>query len=120
MWVAANTPLTKLLAGSIYYMSDDILFEWNAQKALSNLQKHGVSFEFAIGVFCDHFAVEIQDNRADYGEQRINRLGLCDNVILHVTYTQRHEKIRLISARRAAQHERDYYYRQNTAERRNS
>lgn len=87
-------------------MSDDILFEWDAQKALSNLQKHGVSFEFAIAVFCDHFAVEIQDNRADYGEQRINRLGLCDDIILHVTYTQRHE--------------REYYYRQNTAERHDS
>ncbi len=117
MWGATNTLLTKLLDSSIYYMSDDILFEWDAQKALSNLQKHGVSFEFAMGAFCDHFAVEIQDNRVDYGERRINRLGLWDGVILHVTYTQREEKIRLISARRAAQHERDYYYSQNAAER---
>ena len=39
-------------------------------------------------------------------------LGMCDGVILHVTYTERGERIRIISARRAERHEQDNYYRQ--------
>ena len=39
--------------------------------------------------------------------------GMCDGVILHVTYTDLGERIRIISARRAERHEQDNYYRQN-------
>jgi uncharacterized DUF497 family protein len=39
-------------------------------------------------------------------------LGMC-GVILHVTYTERGERIRIISARRAERHEQDDYYREN-------
>jgi len=48
-----------------------------------------------------------------YGEERWNLLGMCEGVILHVTYTERGERIRIISARRAERHEQDGYYRQN-------
>jgi uncharacterized DUF497 family protein len=41
-------------------------------------------------------------------------LGMCDGVILHVTYTERGEHIRLISARRAEKHEQDDYDRENS------
>ena len=37
----------------------------------------------------------------------------CEGVILHVTYTERGQRIRIISARRAERHEQDDYYRQN-------
>jgi uncharacterized DUF497 family protein len=40
-------------------------------------------------------------------------LGMCDGVILHVTYTGRGERIRIISPRRAERDEQDNYYRQN-------
>ena len=40
-------------------------------------------------------------------------LGMCEGVILRVTYTERSERIRIISARRAERHEQDNYYRQN-------
>jgi uncharacterized DUF497 family protein len=63
----------------------------------------------------DPFAVEVIDDREDYGEERINLLGMCDGVLLHVTYTEREERIRLISARRAERHEQDRYYRENSA-----
>jgi len=46
---------------------------------------HGVSFEYAVKVFQDRFAVERFDDREDYGEERINLLGISDGVILHVT-----------------------------------
>ncbi len=39
---------------------------------------------------------------------------MCDGAILHVTYTERAEHIRLISARRAEKHEQDHYYRENS------
>jgi hypothetical protein len=48
-----------------------------------------------------------------HGEERWSLLGMCEGVILHVTYTERGERIRIISARRAERHEQDNYYRQN-------
>ncbi|MGB5085693.1 MAG: BrnT family toxin [Methylocystis silviterrae] len=39
---------------------------------------------------------------------------MCDGSLLHVTYTERGERIRIISARRAERHEQDYYYRENS------
>ena len=39
----------------------------------------------------DLFAVEWIDDRKDYGEERIDLLGMCEGVILHVTYTERGE-----------------------------
>lgn len=88
-------------------------FEWDMGKAARNLAAHGVAFEQAIDAFRDLWLVEYVDDREEYGEERINLLGLCDGVILHVTYTERGDKVRIISARRATRHEQDYYYRQN-------
>ncbi|MEE8631059.1 MULTISPECIES: BrnT family toxin [Methylobacterium] len=90
-------------------------FTWDERKAASNLRRHGVAFEIALMAFRDPFAVEQIDDRGDYGEERINMLGMCDGVILFVTYTERGEEIRLISARRAERHERDRYFRENSA-----
>ena len=41
---------------------------------------------------------------------------MCEGVILHVTYTERGERIRIISARRAERHEQDDYYRKTRAD----
>jgi uncharacterized protein len=90
------------------------LFEWDSAKAVANWRDHGVAFEQAIEAFRDPFAVETIDDREDYGEERINLLGMSNGVILHVTYTERGERIRIISARRAERHEQDHYYRENT------
>jgi len=57
--------------------------------------------------------VERFDDREDYGEERINLRGMCEGVILHVTYVERGERTRIISARRAERHEQDDYYREN-------
>lgn len=38
---------------------------------------------------------------------------MCEGVILHVTYVERGERTRIISARRAERHEQDDYYREN-------
>lgn len=68
----------------------------------------------ATTVFRDPFAVERLDDREDYGEQRFVIIGMAEgHVVLFVAYTEREERIRIISARRATQHEQDDYFRQN-------
>lgn len=89
-------------------------FEWDKNKADANLLKHGVAFQHAVKAFSDHFAIELIDDRMDYGEERVNLIGMCDGVLLHVTYTGRGERIRIISARRAEKHEQEYYYNENS------
>lgn len=90
-------------------------FEWDDEKAAANLRKHGVSFETAAKAFRDPFAVEWIDDREDYGEERTILLGQADGSILVVVYTERDERIRLISARKALENEKDIYYRENDA-----
>lgn len=91
----------------------DTVFEWDDAKAALNWHTHGVAFPQAVVAFRDPFALEWIDDRENYGEERINLLGRCEGVLLHVTYTERDERIRLISARRAERHEQDDYYREN-------
>jgi uncharacterized DUF497 family protein len=89
-------------------------FEWDDEKAEANWRDHGIAFQEAIKAFTDPFGVERIDDREDYGEERIQLVGMCEGVLLHVTYTERGERIRLISARRAERHEQDDYYRENS------
>ena len=88
-----------------------LAFEWDKAKAADNYTRHGVSFELAMKVFNDPFAVERIDDRQDYGEERFILIGLAEAHVLVVTYTEREERIRLISARRATRHEQDDYFR---------
>ena len=90
------------------------MFEWDDAKAEANWRAHGVAFHHAVKAFRDPFAIERIDDRQDYGEERINLIGMAEGVILHVTYTERGERIRLISARWAERHEQDDYYRENS------
>lgn len=88
-------------------------FEWRDAKAAENLRDHGIAFDKAVKTFSDSFAIEWIDQSEAYGEERWNLLGMCEGVILQVTYTERGGRIRIISARRAERHEQDRYYRQN-------
>jgi uncharacterized DUF497 family protein len=59
--------------------------------------------------------VDRLDDREDYGEERFVIIGMPEgNVVLFVAYTEREERIRIISARRATQYEQDDYFRQST------
>lgn len=91
-------------------------FEWDAAKAERNLVKHGVSFEAARCVFDDVFAFERFDFDSEPGEIRHVVTGIVNDVILTVVYTERGERIRIISARKATKHEQREYYRSQTAE----
>lgn len=90
-------------------------FEWHEAKAEANLQAHGVSFDLAKSVFKAPFAIERLDDRKDYGERRFVIIGMAEgHVVLFVAFTEREERIRIISARRATQHEQDDYFQQNS------
>ena len=87
-------------------------FEWDADKAVLNLRKHGVRFEDAARVFLDPNRIEAFDGRETYGEDRWKTVGLVEPALLAVVYTVRDkdgEIIRLISARKADARERAQY-----------
>jgi uncharacterized DUF497 family protein len=89
-------------------------FEWDKTKAEENYAKHGVSFEMAKRVFQDPFAAEFLDDREDYGEERFVILGMVEGQVLYVAYTERNEVFRIISARRATQHEQEIYLEESS------
>ncbi len=87
-------------------------FEWDDEKAKRNLQKHGVSFETATMVFYDEGRIEIFDEAHSIDEERYITIGMAGKV-LFVVYTERHDNIRLISARPATLLEKKVYYDSN-------
>jgi uncharacterized protein len=89
-------------------------FEWDPIKARLNHQKHGISFEDAMHVFEDPYALFEQDRIDETGEPRWQAIGFSGGVaVLLVAYTVREEGtdevVRLISARRATRKERNRY-----------
>ena len=88
-----------------------IRFEWDADKAASNLAKHRVSFETATRAFADPFLLTQQD-RIENGEHRWQSIGMVDGYLLllvaHTVFDDDDgtEVFRIISARRAEPKER--------------
>lgn len=83
-------------------------YEWDPNKARTNLQKHGVDFADAVTVLEDEAAITLEDD--DLDEERFITIGLdAFGRVLVVVYTWRAELIRLISARQATPHERKHY-----------
>ncbi|MGA2370771.1 MAG: BrnT family toxin [Candidatus Korobacteraceae bacterium] len=87
--------------------------EWHDAKSEANYRAHGVSFDLPKAVFQDPFAIERLDDRRDYGEERFLIMGRAEGVLLFVAYTEREDRIRIISARRATPREQDDYFQQN-------
>lgn len=84
-------------------------FDWDDNKAVRNLRKHGISFSLAARVFIDENRIERFDAR-DHGEDRWITVGLVGEQEIVVIYTQQGETIRLVSARKAERHERQDYW----------
>ncbi|MCK9215436.1 MAG: BrnT family toxin [Rhodoferax sp.] len=85
-------------------------YEFDPVKAASNLKKHRVSFSDAEAVFYDDRALTMEDPDAQ-GEQRFLTIGL-DTLgrVLVVCHTEREERTRIISARKAEKPEVKNYY----------
>ena len=85
-------------------------FEWDKHKAHWNLRAHGVSFGEATTVFADPLSITISDPDHSMAEMRFVDLGLSHRGrLLVVSYTERGNRIRLISARLATGNERRRY-----------
>lgn len=85
-------------------------YDWDKNKAVANLSKHGVSFEEAKTVFDDPLYVDFYDSDHSFGEHRFILLGKsAQGRLLFVSYMERNNGIRLISAREATLSERKAY-----------
>jgi uncharacterized protein len=85
-------------------------FEWDKNKAASNLAKHGVGFEEATTVFGDPLSVTIFDPAHSQTEDRFIILGRShQGRLLVVIHTERGDNIRVISARRASRREQKHH-----------
>jgi uncharacterized DUF497 family protein len=87
-----------------------VRFEWDAEKAASNLVKHGVSFDEATSVFGDRLATTILDPDRSVDEERWLTTGLSrQRRLLVVWHTNRAGAVRIIGARRATSSEQRTY-----------
>lgn len=90
-----------------------IKFEWSASKAVTNQQKHGISFEEAETVFYDDNAIQFYDeSHSQLDEDRFLLLGFSNKSrMLIVCHCEKNDGgvIRIISARKATKKEAQFY-----------
>jgi uncharacterized protein len=85
-----------------------VAYQWDRDKAETNLRKHGVDFADAVFVLSDDLAITVPDERFD--EERLITIGMdALGRVIVVVYTWRGKEIRLISARPATRQERRQY-----------
>lgn len=85
-------------------------FEWDEQKATSNIHKHGVSFDEAVTVFADEMALTFSDTDHFETEERSRTYGISNKArLLVVVHTERRNNVRIISARKATRYEKNIY-----------
>ncbi|MBA3767784.1 MAG: BrnT family toxin [Acidobacteria bacterium] len=85
-------------------------FEWDEEKAAANLVNHAVSFEEAKTVFDDPLYVDFYDPDHSFDEHRYIIIGESrQRRLLIVSYTERDDVVRLISAREVTGSEREAY-----------
>ena len=84
-------------------------FEWDENKRLNNIEKHGVDFVVAFQLWEAPMLV-VEDIRRDYDEQRWIALGKLNHRVMVVAYTKRKiDIVRIISFRKANKREVAYY-----------
>jgi uncharacterized DUF497 family protein len=95
-------------------MSDRARFEWDSEKDAENRRKHRVSFDEASSVWNDsHKIEEVDVVHSTEQELRYRVLGISEKLrLLLVIFTERHETIRVISARPATKAESRRYAEQ--------
>ncbi|MEH2248068.1 BrnT family toxin [Nostoc sp.] len=86
-------------------------FEWDENKRVINISKHGIDFVDVPFVF-DGDTVTVEDARYNYGEQRFVTFGLLEGRVIAVVHTENDDLIRIISARKATKYEQRIYFEQ--------
>jgi uncharacterized protein len=85
-------------------------FDWDPNKAASNLRRHNVSFSEAATVFSDPLSMTVPDPDHSLDEDRSITVGLSHRSrLLIVAHTERGDRIRIISARELTRTERAQY-----------
>ncbi|HEY4957497.1 MAG TPA: BrnT family toxin [Caldimonas sp.] len=85
-------------------------FEWDDKKAESNLRKHRIAFDEAVTVFGDKAALTFSDTDHSDNEDRSRTLGTSSaGRLLVVVHMERHNNVRIISARKATRYEKSIY-----------
>lgn len=102
------------MVAAAHFRLGDLELAWDPEKARSNVERHGVSFEEAATTWLDPLAIERRDVAHSADEERWLRIGTSlRGVLLVVWSTERGEEeqpvIRLIGARRANRKERELY-----------
>jgi len=89
-----------------------VRFTWDEKKNLLNVKKHKISFVQAAHVFFDPLRKEFYDEKhSRYAEDRIIVIGMAETRLIFVSFAEPDtETIHIISARKANQRERRYYY----------
>lgn len=83
------------------------VFEWDDAKRDRTLQDRGLDFRDVVEVFtAPHVIIPARSET----EPRFAAIGLHKGHVIAVFFTHRDDAIRIISARRARRHERDYYH----------
>lgn len=89
-------------------------FEWDEIKAAANFEKHGVDFSEAQTVFADPHSLTVYDEHHSDREDRFIDIGYSVfGRLLVVMYTEREERIRIISSRPATSTESATYERRD-------
>ncbi|MEH2382841.1 MAG: BrnT family toxin [Nostoc sp.] len=86
-------------------------FEWDENKRLANIRKHGIDFIDVEEVF-EGDTVTVKDDRFNYGEERFITFGLIEGRVIAVVDTERDNLIRIISARKSTKNEEIRYFQQ--------
>ena len=92
-----------------------LLFEWDSNKASSNLKKHRVSLEEAKTVFNDPLLLTYRDDDHFEQEERTLSIGLSTRyrllLVVHTEHKLHNDtmRIRIISSRKATAAERKHY-----------
>jgi uncharacterized DUF497 family protein len=84
-------------------------FEWDLDKSSANRAKHGVDFDEASRVFSDPLSLTISDPNHSSDESRHITMGASSGKLLVVSHTDREDRVRIISARKATRRERNDY-----------
>lgn len=84
-------------------------FEWDENKRLINLRRHGIDFADVWQIFHYDRVTDI-DDRFDYGEIRYITFGLLRGDVIVVAHTETEDSFRIISARKAEKYEQKIYF----------
>ena len=83
-------------------------YEWDEAKNRKNAAKHGLGFEDAEQVLSGR-CVTFEDDRFDYGEERLITLGLLAGRLVVIAHSSRDEGTRIISMRKGNRREQKIY-----------